>query len=88
MSYYHPQIISLLHQYFGMEGVDNPTPEKKCEVRVRLHDKFTADIFVDTPGVLLRRINQELPFVLHKFPTTKMEIKTMLKSRYGNAYRI
>ena len=79
-------MIIWLHRYFAIDVAEKET--KKCEIRVHLKNKFTADIFVDAPLHHLRRINQLLPFTVEKFPTTRTEIKAMITSRYGNVAQV
>ena len=76
-----PELISFLHHYFGIKGVVGT--EKRCEVVLKLFDKFLTDIFVNTTNMQLRRINHELPTPLENFRVSSRS--EMMKRFYGKS---
>lgn len=55
-----------LYRYFGIKENAAGTAGRS-EIKVKLINKFLVDIFVKTPTMKLRRINQELPIAVKKF---------------------
>ncbi|CAB3998740.1 vitellogenin B [Paramuricea clavata] len=76
---HRPRMITFLHRFFGIKGVIGA--EKRCEIEVKLFNKFVADILVNAPTMQLRRINQALPFAINNF-YVKNRVE-MIKLFYG-----
>jgi hypothetical protein len=74
-------MITFLHRFFGIKGVVGA--EKRCEIEVKLFNKFVADILVNAPTMQLRRINQALPFAVNNF-RVKNRVE-MIKLFYGKS---
>ena len=71
--------MTFLYRYFGIK--ENDGTAGRSEIKVKLINKFLADIFVKTPTMKLRRINQELPIAVKKFYFQKRN--AMIDKFYG-----
>jgi hypothetical protein len=80
---HHSAIITFLHRFFGIKDVESTA--NRCEIKLKLVNKFVADMFVTTPKLQLRRINQELPFAMDNY-YFKNRIE-MVKRFYGKSHK-